>query len=327
MKRPKLTILVPIYNVEAYLRQALDSLINQTFPDLEILCLDDGSTDGSPAILKEYAKKDSRLKVITKPNSGYGDSMNQGLAAARGEYIGILEPDDYLEPDAFERLLRLANRWHADVVKANYYREQNQIPTKVTEIKLRDTARPLNPQRDRQVFTFGPAIWSAIYRRAFLEQRQINFLPTPGASYQDLSFSLKVWLCAETIILTDAAYVHYRVDNQNSSINSPGKVQCVVDEYAEVSRFLNQHPEKATFRPDIEAARFRNYHWNFQRLSPDLARQFYYDTLLPALQSAHAQNLLRRTNFSLPHWLTIRLILKSPNLAYKVLRSRVDMLK
>ena len=90
---PKLSVLVPIYNVEKYLSVCLDSLINQTLTDIEIICIDDGSTDSSSKILKEYQQKDKRIRVITQENSGYGSAMNCGLILAEGEYIGILESD------------------------------------------------------------------------------------------------------------------------------------------------------------------------------------------------------------------------------------------
>ena len=88
---PAVSVLIPCYNVEKYLRQCLDSVVNQTLKDMEILCINDGSTDSTPAVIKEYAAKDSRIRVIDKPNSGYGDSMNRALDAATGEYVGIVE--------------------------------------------------------------------------------------------------------------------------------------------------------------------------------------------------------------------------------------------
>ena len=94
MGRPKVSIVVPIYNVEKYLRQCLDSVVNQTLKEIEIICVDDGSTDSSPEIIQEYVEKDNRVKVISKPNSGYGNSMNRGFDMAEGEYIGIVESDE-----------------------------------------------------------------------------------------------------------------------------------------------------------------------------------------------------------------------------------------
>lgn len=121
MANPKVSIVIPIYNVERYLRQCLDSVVNQTLKDIEIICVDDGSTDSSPDIIKEYVDKDPRVKVITKPNSGYGNSMNRGFDMAEGEYIGIVESDDYADPDMFEKLYEVASANDLDVVKSGFY--------------------------------------------------------------------------------------------------------------------------------------------------------------------------------------------------------------
>ena len=344
---PLLTVLVPIYNASPYLRQALDSLAHQTLRDLEILCINDGSTDDSLAIIKSYQAADPRFRLLDKPNTGYGDSMNQGIKLARGRYLGILEPDDWLELDAFSRLTQLAE-WHrAEVVKANYFKELATVPTttepakppqttkatkalqtpkppktlKSTEIRPRDTGKLIDPRHDRRVFTFAPAIWSAIYRRDFLLDHHLEFLPTPGASYQDLGFSFKVWATARRVVLTDAAYYHYRLDNANSSVHSPGKLNCVVEEYAAITDFLADRNLAATFSHTAAAAKFRNYHWNLQRLSPDLAPEFYR-TMVSELRAASAAGDLRRADFSPAHWAALQLILKNPALAYRLLRLR-----
>lgn len=337
---PLLTVLVPIYNASPYLRQALDSLAHQTLRDLEILCINDGSTDDSLAIIKSYQASDPRFRLLDKPNTGYGDSMNQGIKLARGRYIGILEPDDWLELDAFSRLTQLAE-WHrAEVVKANYFKElattsttapqtaQTTAPApkpsktlKTSEIRPRDTGKLIDPRHDRRVFTFAPAIWSAIYRRDFLLDHHLEFLPTPGASYQDLGFSFKIWALARRVVLTDAAYYHYRLDNVNSSVHSPGKANCVVEEYASIYQFLTDHHLLTEFGHTAAAAKFRNYHWNLQRLSPDLAQPFYR-TMYSELKAAAAAGFLHRADFSPAHWAALQLILKSPGLAYRLLRLR-----
>ena len=90
MSEPLVSLLVPIYNVEKYLRQCLDSARNQTLEDIEVICINDGSTDSSPNIIREYMAEDSRFRMIDKPNSGYGASMNKGLGTAQGKYIAIL---------------------------------------------------------------------------------------------------------------------------------------------------------------------------------------------------------------------------------------------
>jgi len=317
--QPKLSILVPIYNVETYLPQALRSLTHQTLQDLEIICINDGSTDRSLAIIKEFAENDLRIKIIDKPNTGYGDSMNLGLKQATGKYIGILEPDDWIEENAFEMLYQQAEQNFADVVKANFFRVKNNHDiSKVTEIT---SEAVIHPGEDRAVFQFMPAIWSAIYRRDFLIDNDINFLPTPGASYQDLSFSFKVWALAHTIVLLPAAFVHYRIDNANSSVNNPAKVHCVVDEYAEIETFLCERGIFGEFGEIMNAAKFRNYHWNFQRLNGKLAKEFYREWR-EELLSAYDEGVLNRVDFNSKDWLALRTIIKHPRIAYRVLRLR-----
>ena len=117
----KVSILMPACNVEKFLRECMDSVVGQTLKDIEIICIDDGSKDSTGDILDEYAEQDDRIKVIHKPNSGYGHSMNVGLQNATGEYVGIIETDDFADPDMFEKLYEVAKRTDADVVKSNYY--------------------------------------------------------------------------------------------------------------------------------------------------------------------------------------------------------------
>ena len=117
----KVSIVIPIYNVEKYLRECLDSVIGQTLQDIEIICVNDGSKDSSLAIMQEYAERDERVKIIDKPNSGYGNSMNRGFDMATGEYIGIVESDDYADANMFETLYRVAKEENADVVKGGFY--------------------------------------------------------------------------------------------------------------------------------------------------------------------------------------------------------------
>ena len=237
---------MPIYNVDQYLKECLDSLISQTFTNFEVICINDGSTDNSRQIIQEYIDIDKRFKVIDKPNSGYGASMNQGLKAATGEYIAILESDDFFQPTALQDLYFAASTNNADVAKADFCLYWS-IPTKRSERFnwVRDgEAGVTTPLKSVQVFYRKPSIWSAIYNRAFLEENQISFLETPGASYQDAGFNFKVWASAETIVLLDEVVLSYRQDNESSSVNSPGKVYCVCDEYQEMVRFLNNKPNK-----------------------------------------------------------------------------------
>jgi len=324
-KHPKISILVPIYNVEKYLRQCLESLVNQTLQDIEIICLNDGSTDNSPDIIQDFQKRDPRIRVINKPNSGYGDSMNQGLKKATGEYIGIVESDDYIDLDAFEKLYFLASTHQADVVRANYYFNQGGKDTKNLYINPVDTGRVVDPKRHTWIFYQAPAIWSAIYRRSFLEQHDIKFLPTPGASYQDTGFNFKVWATAKRAYFTPDAFLHYRTDNEASSVNNPGKVLNVCYEYEEIEKYLRKHHLFTELAPIMEAAKFGAYYWNLFRLVPKLLPEFI-DRTRTEFQKAQAENLLFETFFaSKAQWVMLHYILRhpTPRVVWYVRRQRI----
>ena len=117
---PKVSIVVPIYNVEKYLRKCLESIENQTLEDIEVICVNDGSKDRSKEIVNEFVNRDPRFILIDKPNTGYGNSMNVGFERATGEYIGIVESDDYADSDMFETLYHEAHANHLDVLKSGY---------------------------------------------------------------------------------------------------------------------------------------------------------------------------------------------------------------
>jgi glycosyltransferase involved in cell wall biosynthesis len=274
---PRLTVLVPIFNVERYLDECLASLTAQTFRDLEVICVNDGSTDGSRAIIQRYLEADPRCRVIDKANSGYGASMNRGLAEARGDYVTILESDDWLDPDAYEVLMGLATAHAAEVVRANFffYWSQPHPKDQVSDLITPSMCdRVVNPQREHDIFFIKSAIWSAVYRRDFLVANDINFLETPGASYQDTGFNFKVWISATRAWFVHPAYLHYRQDNEQSSVNSPGKVMCVADEHAEIARYLAARPDRAYLDGVRLRVKFDNYLWNYDRLNPDLKPEF-----------------------------------------------------
>ena len=136
------------------------------------------------------------------------------------------------------------------------------------------TMRPSSDE-DKTIFYQKPSIWSALYRREFLTENAIRFLETPGASYQDASFNFKVWALAERASFIDDFILNYRQDNEASSVNSPGKVYCVCDEYAEMERFLEVRPALSErLRGVLTRMKFDSYMWNAGRLAPELRAEF-----------------------------------------------------
>lgn len=274
---PKVSILVPIYNVEKYLKECLDSLINQSLKDIEIICINDGSTDNSLSIIEEFIAKDCRVKVINKQNSGYGHSMNMGIDLATGEYIGIVESDDFVKSDMFEDLYKIGEKHNAQVVKSDYYCYTTSVnqSRKAGKIPPAKSNKVINSQIDPSLLMMHPSIWSAIYKSSFLKENNIRFLETPGASYQDTSFAFKVMATATNVVLTSKAYLYYRQDNEASSVNSKSKVYAICDEYKELTTFINNNPQIKTYaNPYKLAKQFISYMWNLSRINEQYIDEF-----------------------------------------------------
>lgn len=222
---PKVSVVIPICNVEKYLRQCLDSAVKQTLKDIEIICVDDGSKDNSLSIIQEYADLDNRVKVLAKPNTGYGNSVNRGIAMATGTYIAILESDDFISADMYEELWNLSEDGSVDVVKSNFYNYYDNPETDVAEFadidrdNMPDVETSFTLREYPEILWGHPSIWSAIYRREFLTSNNIHFLEAPGGGWVDNPFFFETLCAAEKIRWTKKCFYHYRKTNTNSSSN------------------------------------------------------------------------------------------------------------
>ena len=234
--------------------------------------------------------------------------MNKGLAKATGEYIGIVESDDFIELDAFEKLYALAKEFDADVVRGNFYEYVNGKNQVNLSVDPQDVGRIINPKQRTSIFYQQPAIWSSIYRKSFLDEYKILFLPTPGASYQDTGFNFKVWATTERAVFTQEAFLHYRMDNSNSSVKSPGKIMCVAEEYAEAEKYLRENGYYDELREVFQAAKFGGYYWNILRLAPELRRKFVIRTQ-KEFRDANAENSLNVAYFPKDRWLLLQYLL------------------
>ena len=215
---PRVSVIVPVFNSGDYLQVCIESLERQTCGnDIEFICINDGSTDDSPATLNAWAARDPRVRVQHQRNKGYGKAMNAGLAMARGEYIGIVEPDDWAEPDMFATLLRLAEQTGADIAKAPYIGEREKKSRPDTRFQQRAEAEVSKPEDFPGFLVGSPSIWAAIYRKSMLDTHGIRFSETPGASFQDLGFFMRTWASASSIATTGHPGYHYREDNPASS--------------------------------------------------------------------------------------------------------------
>lgn len=272
MNKPiNVSVIVPIYNAEKYLRRCLDSLVNQTLKEIEIICINDGSTDGTWDILNEYRNHYDNILVIDQNNRGTGYSLNRGIDLADGEYIGTLDSDDWIEADAFEKLYEMAKG--CDIVKAGFI---HQLEDRMAFRIVCDEAFsgiPVNakflsrqPQVLSNMLCFQPSVWSGIYRKDFLLDNEIYFNETEGASYQDMSWSFKVFSLAKSVKFTDEVFVHYTMYNPNSSVYRQDKVFCVLNESETIWKFVHSKDELNYLRPYALRFIYGAYMWNLYRL-------------------------------------------------------------
>lgn len=276
----KVSLILPSLNVVRYMEECLQSVINQTLEDIEIICVDAGSTDGTLDIIRRYAAQDARIKLILSDRKSYGYQMNLGIRHAVGEYIGIVETDDYVPRKMYKELHEIAVREQAEIVKADFYRFRTvgeRIERTYNRLDPSDTyyGKVINPAEHPQVFRMIMNTWSGIYLRSFLEENQIAHNETPGASYQDNGFWFKTFCCAKRIYFVDQPYYMNRRDNEASSVANPGKVYCMTEEWAHIYQWLKQDTER--FRTFIGVYTLRKFHsllFTYQRIAPEFREEF-----------------------------------------------------
>ncbi len=219
-KNPKVSIIIPVYNTEEYLKQCLDSIINQTLKDIEIILINDGSTDNSGKICDEYALRDTRIRVIHQENQGVSVARNKGIETAQGEYLGFIDSDDKIDLDFYEKLYNKAIKTNSDMVKAN---------VKTINYNGFTAESLLNPKiiEKQSKWYFYYEWWSAIYKTQLVKENNIRF-PEEIIFGEDSLFLHYIIEKAENLeIINDTYYYYQRRKNstdslilQNEKINS-----------------------------------------------------------------------------------------------------------
>lgn len=328
MEPTQVSVIIPIYNVSKYLRTCLDSVCAQTLTALEIICVNDGSTDSCPAILAEYAAKDSRIRVIDKPNTGYGDTMNVGIAAASGSHVGIVEPDDFILPEMYATLYAIATKNNMDLIKSDFYRfrtienGRERIYTQLSKNAVHLYNRIIDPGINLDVFRFAMNTWTGLYKASFLRENHILHNTTPGASFQDNGFFFQTLCLSRRAWFLDRAFYMNRRDNPDSSVNNHEKVYAMCDEHDFIYRFLCQDPERlARFLPVFQRKRFENYEFTLARIAPtfrpDFLRRYQKD-----LTFSQEKGELDLTMFSDYEKKLISMVLQDPGKYLKYRTSR-----
>lgn len=222
---PKISVVIPIYNVEKYLRKCVESVANQTMCGIEIICVNDGSKDNGLTILRELEKEYDNIKIIDKANEGYGKAVNVGIDTAKGDYIGIVESDDFVANDMFETLYALSQNGTVDVIKGNfwnYYEDGEHKPQAYVSSERASTKvmnSPFTLKENPEISWGHPSVWSAIYRKKFLEENEIKMKEVKGGGWVDNPFFYETLIKAKSIMWTKKPVYFYRKTNANSSSN------------------------------------------------------------------------------------------------------------
>lgn len=224
------SIVVPVYNSEKYIKECLDSLLNQSYCDLEIICVNDGSTDDSLSILNDYAATDSRIKVYSKPNEGKGaaSARNLGLSYATGTYVMFLDSDDFFEADMIESLVSRAEELDLDLVVCSADRFDDKLGSVIGEykhIELKDAPdKPFFSWQDcpEHIFQICDLIaWSKLYKRSMLIDNDLKFEPIPISDDQFIPALSMIY--AERIGVINRPFIHYRFNTGSSQVDSQPK--------------------------------------------------------------------------------------------------------
>lgn len=240
----KVSVIVPVYNVEAYLRKCLDSLVEQTLKEIEIIVVNDGTKDNSLFIMEEYAEKYSNVRIYSKENGGLSDARNFGLQYVTGEYIGFVDSDDYVEKNMYELLYKKAKEENSDIVECNLFHDYPNSQDVEIGVKY---------QRVEDMIMLGRSVvWNKIYRTSWLFQTGVRF--TVGASNEDVEFYGKLMIHVGKVSYIDEALVHY-VQREASLIHEASLkilrvldvLQRLIDYYKEMGVYEKYYSELEFF--------------------------------------------------------------------------------
>ena len=268
---PIVSIIVPCYNVEAFIDECLTSLTNQTLREIEIICIDDASTDNTLTRLNDWSKKDSRIVVIhQEKNQRQGSARNRGIKAARGEYIGFVDSDDFVTTDMYETLVNASEIFSADMVVSNEYVCHGEKDTVVRNFPDKVLATGDTESFKKYAVIYGCRMWTNIIRRSIIIDNEL-FYPE-GIIYEDNANGPGIFLCSKTIkVVASKPMYYYRVSNfsttrQKGNLNFFDRLKAAELFYYSTKR-LGMYDR---YKDEIEYAFFRLYYQNTVIVAKDI---------------------------------------------------------
>jgi len=275
-KKTHVSVIVPVYNTKFYLKQCLNSLLNQTLKNIEIIVVDDGSTDGSADLIDSYAQKYKNIITIHKKNGGVGSAYAAGLKKATGEYVGFLDSDDWADKRMYFELFEIAQKTKCDVVKSGSYYTSSK--KKKRFIKSENCHRIIYNRLEVPEFVLGhPCHWTAIYKNSFLKKKKIKITENLKDSAADIEFIYQVWFQMKSLYVTDKAFVHYRINRPESDRNSGSKMSFYLLNVHQLVRryFLKQKAEPVYW--DLKTYNeFHHLKYELQQRCHNSRKEFIY---------------------------------------------------
>ncbi|WP_295112453.1 glycosyltransferase [uncultured Methanobrevibacter sp.] len=281
--KPKISVIIPVYNDEEYIGRCLNSLINQSLKEIEIICINDGSNDNSLEILEEYKNKDDRIQIISQKNQGAGISRNNGIKLAEGEYISFVDADDWMELDSLEKLYKNANANDSEMVLFN------SIEHGINELTRERIYLPADESVDYDNFVFDYnyekklvmnkmfVIWSKIYKTSFLKENNLEFYS--HKIFNDVQFHIESMLLAKRISYLPEILYHYNRANENSlqtkATSSNNKI-IIFDVFRGVKDFLINHNYYDEFKQNFAQFMIVESRANLLKTSDEFKDDYYY---------------------------------------------------
>lgn len=277
---PKVSVILPVYNVGKYLRQSLDSLINQTLKEIEIICVDDGSTDDSYDILEEYKEKDSRIKVIHKANKGTGAARNDGLRLATGECIGFVDPDDWVKPNMFERLYQEIKEKNLDIVMCmpDGYDEKNAINTPFPYFVDANFEHIIDDRifnwRDLSPFQYPMCVWNKLYTKELFDKNNINF--AEGLDFEDHKVIFGTLLTAEKMFFIREKLYVYRFNREGSVLtDNNNRLIDHIKIFDIVENLMKETNTYNVLREDFLTYKIHNILYYYSMIKDEFKKEYY----------------------------------------------------
>ena len=277
--QPKVSVIVPIYNAEKYLRECLDSVVNQTLRDIEIICVNDGSTDYSLGVLKDYEKKDDRIRVFSQENAGAGIARNHGLKHAKGEYVSFVDSDDWLELDALEKTYQNAKVNDSDLVFFNAIEHYpDRVRNRICFPDNAEYAKGIFSYKDNRnlVLNSSLVVWNKLHRTKFLRDHNLQFQDFPVN--EDVPFHIQSTLLAERITYVPENLYHYRRDEPGSLQSTTVKSQkgiAILEVFKTIESFLTGHGCMDDFETNFLKFKFRESEIRLNEMDELFKEEFY----------------------------------------------------